>query len=56
VIARGQKAGELPTKHSPDAVAGSLHAAVTGLAVAARGGARCEDRQAVLDVAFEGLV
>ena len=56
VIERGQKAGELPTKHSPDAVAGSIFASISGLAVLARGGAPCQSRLAIVDVAFEGLV
>lgn len=56
VIERGQKAGELPSKHTPEALAGSIHAALSGMTVLARGGTPCEQRQAILDVAFEGLV
>jgi TetR/AcrR family transcriptional repressor of nem operon len=56
VIARGQKAGELPTKHSPRAVTQGLHAAITGIVVMARNGTKCDALLPVLDVAFEGLV
>jgi len=56
VIARGQQAGELPTKHSPEALAQGLQAAMTGMVVMARGGATPDQIIPVLEVAFEGLV
>ncbi len=56
VIARGQQAGELPTKHSPIAQAQEMHATFAGVSVFARGGAAPEQLAAIVEVAFEGLV
>ncbi|PCI36444.1 MAG: hypothetical protein COB53_09530 [Elusimicrobia bacterium] len=56
VIARGQQAGELPTKHKPIAIAQNIHSCIVGMSVMARGGAQPEQLIAILEVAFEGLV
>lgn len=56
VILRGQKAGELPKKHSPMAVAQMFHACMIGVTVLARSEAPKQDMIGVIDALFEGIL